>query len=69
MREDFYQRAYEAVESAMTDVLISLQEECGIEDGGCDPLVSHQYDEALEDMAAAVRILLENQKRMNGKQA
>ena len=57
------------VESAMTDVLISLQEENGIEDGGCDPLVAHQYDEALEDMAEAVRILLENQKGRNGKQA
>jgi len=65
--KDFYQRVYEKIESAMTDVLISLQEECGIEDGGCDPLISHQYDEALEDMAEAVRILLENQKGRNGK--
>ena len=67
MRNDFYQRVYEEIESAMTDVLISLQEENGIEDGGCDPLVAHQYDEALEDMAEAVRILLENQKGRNGK--
>lgn len=67
--KDFYQRVYEKIESAMTDVLISLQEENGIEDGGCDPLVSHQYDEALEDMAEAVRILLENQKGRNGKEA
>ena len=67
--KDFYQRVYEKIESAMTDVLISLQEECGIEDGGCDPLVAHHYDEALEDMAEAVRILLENQKGRNGKQA
>ena len=63
--KDFYQRVYEKIESAMTDVLISLQEENGIEDGGCDPLVAHQYDEALEDMAEAVRILLENQLRKN----
>jgi hypothetical protein len=65
MRTDFYQRVYEEIESAMADVLISLQEECGITDGGCDPLVSHQYDEALEDMVEAVRILLENQLRKN----
>lgn len=60
--KDFYQRVYEKIESAMTDAIISLQEENGITDGGCDPLVANQYDEALEDMVEAVRILLENQK-------
>lgn len=65
--KDFYQRVYEKIESAMTDALISLQEECGIEDGGCDPFIAHQYDKALEDMAEAVRVLLENQKGRNGK--
>ena len=69
MKEDFYQRAYDVVAEKLTEALIILQGENGIEDGGCDPLVAHQYDEALEDMAEAVRILLENQKRMNGKRA
>lgn len=67
--QNFYQRVYDVVEEKLTEALIILQGENEIEDGGCDPLVSHQYDEALEDMAEAVRILLENQKRMNGKGA
>jgi len=63
MRTDFYQRVYDVVEEKLTEALIILQEENGIEDGGCDPLVSHQYDEALEDMAEAVRLVIENQMR------
>ena len=61
MREDFYQRVYDVVEEKLTEAVIILQEENGITDGGCDPLVAHQYDEALEDMAEAVRLVLENQ--------
>lgn len=66
---DIYQHVYDVVEEKLTEAVITLQERYGITDGGCDPLVSHQYDEALEDMAEAVRILLENQKGRNGKQA
>lgn len=69
MTWDFYQRAYDVVEEKLTEALIILQEENGITDGGCDPLVEHQYTEELEDMVEAVRILLENQKRWNGKGA
>lgn len=69
MREDFYQRAYDVVEEKLTEALIILQEENGITDGGCDPFVEHQYTEELEDMVEAVRILLENQKKWNGKGA
>ena len=67
MREDFYQRAYDVVEEKLTEALIILQEENGITDGGCDPFAENQYNEELEDMVEAVRILLENQKRWNGK--
>ena len=67
MRTDFYQRAYDVVAEKLTDALIILQEENGITDGGCDPLVAHQYDEALEDMAEAVRLVLENQMIYIGK--
>ena len=63
----FYQRAYDAVEEKLTEALIILQEENGITDGGCDPFAENQYNEELEDMVEAVRILLENQKRWNGK--
>ena len=62
MRADFYQHVYDVVEDALTEALIKLQTENGITDGGCDPLVSHQYDEALEDMAEAVRLVIENQR-------
>ena len=67
MRTDFYQRAYDVVAEKLTEALIILQEENGITDGGCDPLVAHQYDEALEDMAEAVRLVLENQMIYIGK--
>lgn len=66
MREDFYQRVHDVVAEKLTEALIILQEECGIEDGGCDPLAEHQYTEELEDMVEAVRILLENQKAFHG---
>lgn len=72
MTWDFYQRAYDVVEEKLTEALIILQEENGIDDGGCDPLAENQYNEELEDMVEAVRILLENQKRwnvLNGKGA
>ena len=62
MREDFYQRAYDVVEAKLTEAIVILQEENGITDGGCDPFIAHQYDEALEDMVEAVRIVIENQK-------
>lgn len=65
MREDFYQRAYDVVEAKLTEAIIILQEENGITDGGCDPFAELQYEKAVEDMAEAVRILLENQKRWN----
>lgn len=65
MREDFYQRVHDVVAEKLTEALIILQEENGIGDGGCDPLAELQYEEAVEDMAEAVRILLENQKRWN----
>jgi len=67
MTWDFYQRAYDVVEEKLTEALIILQEENGITDGGCDPFAENQYNEELEDMVEAVRILLENQKRWNGK--
>lgn len=66
MREDFYQRAYDVVEAKLTEAIVILQEENGITDGGCDPFIANQYDEALEDMVEAVRILLENQKAFHG---
>ena len=72
MTWDFYQRAYDVVEEKLTEALIILQEENGIDDGGCDPFAENQYNEELEDMVEAVRILLENQKRwnaLNGKGA
>ncbi len=69
MREDFYQRAHDVVAEKLTEALVILQEENGITDGGCDPFAELQYEEAVEDMAEAVRILLENQKRWNGKGA
>ena len=65
MKTDYYQRAYDVVAEKLTEALIILQEENGITDGGCDPLVELQYEEAVGDMAEAVRILLENQKRWN----
>lgn len=65
MREDFYQRVHDVVAERLTEALIVLQEENGITDGGCDPFAELQYEEAVEDMAEAVRILLENQKRWN----
>ena len=65
MREDFYQRVHDVVESKLTEALVILQEENGITDGGCDPFAELQYEEVVEDMAEAVRILLENQKRWN----
>ena len=65
MREDFYQRVHDVVAEKLTEALIILQEENGIADGGCDPFTELQYEEAVEDMAEAVRILLENQKRWN----
>ena len=65
MREDFYQRAYDVVADKLTEALVILQEENGITDSGCDPFAELQYKEAVEDMAEAVRILLENQKRWN----
>lgn len=65
MREDFYQRVHDVVESKLTEALIILQEENGITDGGCDPFAELQYEEAVEDMVEAIRILLENQKRWN----
>lgn len=66
MTADFYQRAYEVVEQKLTEAIIILQGENGITDGGCDPLMAHQYDEELESMVETVRILLEHQKRRNG---
>lgn len=69
LRADFYQHVYDVVEEKLTEAVIALQEHYGITDGGCDPLVSHQYDEALEDMAEAVRILIEHQRALNGKGA
>lgn len=66
MREDFYQRAYDVVAEKLTEALIILQEENGITDGGCDPFAELQYEEAVEDMVEAVRILLENQKAFHG---
>ena len=63
MTNNFYQRAYDVVEEKLTEALIILQEENEIEDGGCNPLVSHQLDEALEAMAEAVRLVIENQMR------
>lgn len=65
MREDFYQRVHDVVAEKLTEALIILQGENGITDGGCDPFAELQYEEAVEDMAEAVRILLENQKRWN----
>lgn len=65
MGEDFYQRVHDVVAEKLTEALIILQEENGITDGGCDPFAELQYEEAVEDMAEAVRILLENQKRWN----
>lgn len=65
MREDFYQRVHDVVADKLTEALVILQEENGITDGGCDPFAELQYEEAVEDMAEAVRILLENQKRWN----
>lgn len=65
MREDFYQRVHDVVAERLTEALIVLQEENGITDGGCDPFAELQYEEAVENMAEAVRILLENQKRWN----
>lgn len=67
MTWDFYQRAYDVVEEKLTEALIILQEENGITDGGCDPFAENQYNEELEDMAEAVRILLENQMIYIGK--
>lgn len=61
-----YQKIYDLVEQKLNEALVELQEEYGINDGGCDPLVSLQYDEALEDMAEAVRIVIENQKMLCG---
>lgn len=65
MRENFYQRVHDVVAEKLTEALVILQEENGITDGGCDPFAELQYEEAVEDMAEAVRILLENQKRWN----
>ena len=69
MREDFYQRVHDVVAEKLTEAVIILQEENGITDGGCDPFAELQYEEAVEDMAEAVRILLENQMAFNGKGA
>ncbi len=69
MREDFYQRAHDVVAEKLTEALVILQEENGITDGGCDPFAELQYEEAVENMAEDVHILLENQKRWNGKGA
>ena len=65
MRADFYQRVHDVVADKLTEALVILQEENGITDGGCDPFAELQYEEAVEDIAEAVRILLENQKRWN----
>lgn len=66
MTWDFYQRAYDVVEEKLTEALVVLQQENRITDGGCDPLIARRYEEAVEDMAEAVRILLEHQERRNG---
>lgn len=63
MNKDFYQHVYDVVEEKITEAVLALQEENGITDGGCDPLVALQYDEALEDMAEAVRMVIESQAR------
>ena len=61
MSKDFYQRVYDIVEEKLTEAVVILQAENGITDGGCDPFLTLQYDEALEDMAEAVRLVIENQ--------
>ena len=60
-RHDFYQHVYDEISGAVENALIKLQEQYGITDGDCEPLLAHQYDTELEDLAETVRMILERQ--------
>lgn len=59
--EGFYQNVYDEVYGAVENALIKLQEQYGIEDGDCEPLLAMRYDREVEDLVETCRMILERQ--------